>query len=323
MHSVKVILTEVCGIIRAMTYTELIQEIGRGARGAKPLSREQAETLFGDMLDGTVPPLELGAIVLSMRIKGESLDELIGFKHAMDARTAQLRVPAGRRCVILPTYNGARRQPNLMPLVALLLAREGVPVLIQGRHDFDTRVDPFALLAALDVTPHADVDAASAALAAGRPACLALATLLPGLDTLLALRPRLGVRNSGHTMAKLLDPAKGASVRVVTVTHPEYLIRMDEFLRADAGTALLMRGTEGECYANPRRRPAMQLYVDGALHETIEAAGGGAPPNEHVPDHPEVAENAALVRAMIEGRTPVPEPILAQVSALAGLSRAP
>ncbi len=306
-----------------MTYPILIKEIGRGARGAKPLTLEQAETLFGDMLDGAVPPLELGAIVLSMRIKGESLEELIGFKHAMDARTAQVKVPAGRRCVILPTYNGARRQPNLMPLVALLLAREGVPVLIQGRHDFDTRVSPFELLAALDITPQTDVDAASAALATGKPACLALGSLLPGLDALLALRPRLGVRNSGHTMAKLLDPAKGASVRVVTVTHPEYLVRMDEFLRADGGTAMLLRGTEGESYANPRRRPAMQIYVDGALHETIEAASGGAPPNENVPDHPAVADNAALVRAMLEGRAPVPEPILAQVGALAELSRAP
>ena len=306
-----------------MTYPILIKEIGRGARGAKPLTRDQAETLFADMLDGAVPPLELGAIVLSMRIKGESLEELIGFKHAMDARTAQVKVPAGRRCVILPTYNGARRQPNLMPLVALLLAREGVPVLIQGRHDFDTRVSPFELLAALDITPQTDVDAASAALATGKPACLALGSLLPGLDALLALRPRLGVRNSGHTMAKLLDPARGASVRVVTVTHPEYLIRMDEFLRADGGAALLMRGTEGESYANPRRRPAMQLYVDGALYHTIEPAGGGAPPNENVPDHPEVADNAALVRAMLEGRTPVPEPILAQVDALASLSHTP
>ena len=306
-----------------MTYPILIKEIGRGARGAKPLTRDQAETLFADMLDGAVPPLELGAIVLSMRIKGESLEELIGFKHAMDARTAQVKVPAGRRCVILPTYNGARRQPNLMPLVALLLAREGVPVLIQGRHDFDTRVSPFELLAALDITPQADVDAAGVALAAGRPACLALDSLLPGLDALLALRPRLGVRNSGHTMAKLLDPAKGASVRVVTVTHPEYLVRMDEFLRADGGTAMLLRGTEGESYANPRRRPAMQIYVDGALHETIEAASGGAPPTENVPDHPAVADNAALVRAMLEGRAPVPEPILAQVGALAELSRAP
>ncbi|MBT0960885.1 DNA-binding protein YbiB [Denitromonas iodatirespirans] len=304
-----------------MTYAPLIKEIGRGAKGAKPLTIDQSETLFGDMLDGRVPELELGAIVLSLRIKGESLDELLGFKRAMDARTAQVAVPDGPRCVVLPSYNGARRQPNLMPLLALLLAREGVPVLIQGRHDFDTRVSPFDLLAALDLPLSPDAAAAGAALTETRIAAIALDTLLPGLDRLLALRPRLGVRNSGHTLAKLLDPARGRSVRVVAVTHPEYLVRMDEFLRADGGHAMLMRGTEGEAYANPRRRPPLALYRDGAL-ETLEGEGGGAPPKAEVPDVPEVAGNAALIRAMLAGTTPVPEPIRIQVDALKRLAGA-
>ena len=48
------------------------------------------------------------------------------------------------------------------------------------------------------------------------------------LDALMALRPRLGVRNSAHIMAKLLDPAPGRSLRVVAVTHPEYLDSMSD-----------------------------------------------------------------------------------------------
>lgn len=140
-----------------MSYAPFIKEIGRGPKGSKPLTAEQAESLFGDMMDGRVPDLELGAIILSMRIKAESTDELLGFQRALDARCARLAVPAGPRLVVLPTYNGARRQPNLMPLVAQLLARQGVPVLIQGRHDFDTRVSPFELLAALDITPAASL----------------------------------------------------------------------------------------------------------------------------------------------------------------------
>jgi anthranilate phosphoribosyltransferase len=54
-----------------MDYTKLIKEIGRGAKGARSLTREDAQALFGDMLDQRVPPLQLGAIVLAMRIKGE------------------------------------------------------------------------------------------------------------------------------------------------------------------------------------------------------------------------------------------------------------
>ena len=113
----------------------------------------------------------------------------------------------------------------------------------------------------------------------------------------------------------------GASVRVVAVTHPEYIARMDEFLCADGACAMLMRGTEGEAYANPRRRPAMKFYADGALAFTVEAQGGGAPPNADVPDQPGVDDNAALIRAMLDGSVPVPPPIRDQVDALARHAR--
>ncbi|NMF88773.1 DNA-binding protein YbiB [Aromatoleum petrolei] len=303
-----------------MTYAPIIKEIGRGAKGARDLDAAQAEALFGDMLDGKVPDLELGAVIVSLRIKSESRDELLGFKRAMDARCAQVAVPPGPRCVILPTYNGARRQANLMPLVALLLAREGVPVLIQGRHDFESRVSPFELLAALGIHPALGVGEAHRELAEKRIACLRLDELVPGLDALLSLRLRLGVRGSGHTMAKLVDPCIGRSVRVVAVTHPEYLERMHEFLVADGGRAMLMRGTEGEAYANPRRRPAMQAFRDGAAELAWTAEEGGAPPLEGLPDAPGVEENAALIRAMLAGKVPVPQPVLDQAALLVRLA---
>lgn len=304
-----------------MNYAPIIKEIGRGAKGARPLDVDQAQAVFGDMLDGKVPELELGAIVMALRIKSESADELLGFKRAIDARTPQVEVPPGARCVVLPTYNGARRQANLMPLLALLLAREGIPVLIHGRHDFDNRSSPFALLAALGVHPAADTAAAAAALARGAIACMKLDTLLPGLDRLLALRLRMGVRGSAHTMAKLIDPCRGRSARVVAVTHPEYLQRMHHFLCADGGHAMLLRGTEGEAYANPRRRPEMKVFEDGMARIAWNAEEGGAPPLADLPDCPEVADNAALIEAILDGRRALPAPLAAQVETLRALAR--
>ena len=304
-----------------MNCAPMIKEIGRGAKGARSLERDAAATLFGGMLDGSVADLELGAILIALRIKSESLDELLGFKQAMDAQGAQVAVPDGPRCVVLPSYNGARRQPNLMPLVALLLARDGIPVLIQGRHDFESRVSPFELLAELGITPAADVVEAGAQLASRHLACVQVSTLLPGLDRLLSLRLRMGVRSSAHTMAKLLDPCSGRSVRVVAVTHPEYLERMDEFLRADGGHAMLLRGTEGEIYANPRRCPEMKTYADGTSRIGVAAEDGGAPPLAGLHDSPSVADNAATIRAMLASEQPVPAPILAQVRALKALAQ--
>ncbi|MDB5799275.1 MAG: DNA-binding protein YbiB [Rhodocyclales bacterium] len=301
-----------------MKYAQIIKEIGRGTKGARPIPKALAETLFAAILDGIVPDMELGAILLSLRVKGEDLEELQGFKAALDSRCRQILVPAGPRCVVLPTYNGARKQANLMPVVAHLLARQGIPVLMQGRHDFDARVSPFELLAALDVPLCATLSEAAQRLQTNRLASLPLEALCPGLDRLLALRPRLGVRNSGHTVAKLLDPAPGRSVRVVAVTHPEYLVLMEQFLVQENATALLMRGTEGEAYASPRRRPRLLGFQRGVAVEmfdqvSLEAEAVGS-------EECSVENNAEIVRAMLSGHMPIPQPILDQVAALATLA---
>ncbi len=78
------------------------------------MSRREAQDLYTAMLDGTVPDLELGAIVIALRVKTETVDEMVGFLAAANERLPVLRRPAGRiRPVVIPTYNGARRAANL------------------------------------------------------------------------------------------------------------------------------------------------------------------------------------------------------------------
>ena len=299
-----------------MNYAAIIKEVGRGVKGARDLTEEQAEALFGAILDGQVPDMELGAILLSMRVKGEAEGELRGFKRALDARTLQLVLLVGaHRAVVIPTYNGARRQPNLAPLLTMLLQRQGLPVLLHGRHDFDSRVSPFELLEALGIRRAGSLAETQDRLDRNEIACVGLEVLCPGLDRLLALRPRLGVRNSGHSIAKLLDPLRGHSARLVAVTHPEYVERMRLFLQEDGGAALLMRGTEGEAYANPRRRPQMEGFLNGRSEVLFPVEEGGAPPLDGLPDSPELEANAACIRAMLDGRQAIPRPILDQAAA--------
>ncbi|MFT7723828.1 MAG: DNA-binding protein YbiB [Roseateles sp.] len=307
-----------------MDYAPLIKELGRGARGARDLTPAQAQTLFGAMLDGAVPDLELGALLIALRVKGESPGEVAGFLAAMQARTAGLRAPDGPRTVLLPSFNGARKQANLMPLVARLLAREGVPVLVFGRHDFDSRVSPFALLDALGLPASPTLGEAERRLRDERLAVLPLHRLNPGLDALMALRPRLGLRNSAHSLAKLLDPfPPGRGVRVVAVTHPEYLASMATVLpalTAHGGRALLMRASEGEAYAHLRRKAHLIGFADGAatpLHPADSTDLDWPLPPQCAP-----AENAALVRAMLDGTEPVPTRIAEQVAALRRLAGA-
>ena len=69
-----------------MAISQYIKEIGRGKEGARPLSREQAADLMGQVLDGTVTDLEIGAFCLAMRIKGETPEEISGYCQKTNQR---------------------------------------------------------------------------------------------------------------------------------------------------------------------------------------------------------------------------------------------
>src|SRR4051812_13795869 len=99
-----------------------IKNIGRGKKGARDMPREDARLLYGHMLDGSVADLELGAILMAMRIKGESVEEIAGFMEAAEASFAPIAGIAGPFApVLVPSYNGSRKMANLTPLLALLL----------------------------------------------------------------------------------------------------------------------------------------------------------------------------------------------------------
>lgn len=303
----------------SLSLPSLIKEIGRGAKGARDLSLSDAEALFRAMLQGEVPDLELGAILLSLRIKGESDDELLGFCKAMQDTTRCINPPR-LPVVILPTYNGTRRQPNLLPLLAFMLRDAGLPVLVHGRHDFANRENPFPLFHACGIDSAQTLDGVNQQLSDQGIALTGLDVLNPELDRLLALRGRLGLRNPAHTLCKLLDACPGQSIRVVNVTHPEYLIRMASLLRAQNTTALLMRGTEGEPFANPKRRPELSGFHGGETVPLYPAEDGGTAPIPGWPETNELEENVALIRALREAPEQIPQPLVDQVDALKSLA---
>ncbi|MEN9901763.1 MAG: DNA-binding protein YbiB [Pseudomonadota bacterium] len=302
-----------------MNLPNLIKEIGRGAKGARSLSADEAEMLFTAMLQGAVPDLELGAILIALRVKGESDEELIGFCRAMQSTTHTIQATDNTPIVVLPTYNGVRRQPNLLPLLAILLRDAGLKVLIHGRHDFDHRENPFPLFKALGVHVSASIAQAQTQLDETGIALLDIEQLNPGLNALLNLRSRLGVRNTAHTLCKLLDPCPGQSIRVVNVTHPEYLIRMTSLLTTQRAHAMLLRGTEGEAFANPRRRPELMGFKTGRGEVLFAAEEGGTPPIAGWPENADFDENQKLIHHLLAEPERLPQPILDQVLALKAL----
>ena len=99
-----------------MSIAPYIKEIGRGKEGARSLTAEQAHELMSQVLDGQASDLEIGAFAIAMRIKGESIEELAGFLRSAHERCIPLHPT--QPSLVLPSYNGARKLPNLTALLA-------------------------------------------------------------------------------------------------------------------------------------------------------------------------------------------------------------
>ncbi len=299
-----------------MGISHYIKEIGRGARGAKPLDRAQAHDLFGQVLDGTVTDLEIGAFCLAMRIKGETPDEMAGFLDATHERLA--RFPAGgRTTVVLPSYNGARKLPVLTPLLGLLLAREGHTVLLHGTQTEARRVTSSSVLAAMGIEPLSEVRA----LHAGELVHIDTGVLSPGLKRLLAVRQVVGLRNPGHSVVKLMQPALGDNLVLSSYTHPAYLESMDQTFSLLGMHALLSRGLEGESAADPRRTAQVDGYVRGRRIELQAQAAGTLDAVPGLPEAIDAATTARYTQDVLDGRLPVPEAIARQVQQVTHLCR--
>lgn len=299
-----------------MGISQYIKEIGRGKDGARPLTREQSADLFGQVLDGTVTDLEIGGFCLAMRIKGETPQEMAGF---LDATRQRLNLfPAGSKpLIVLPSYNGARKLPVLTPLLALLLAREGLPVLVHGTATETKRVFASEVLDQLGIPALTRVVAVPNGQAAFAPTEL----LCPGLKRLLDVRRVVGLRNPAHSLVKLMNPGAGDSVIVSSYTHPEYAVSMAAVFELTGATALLLRGTEGEVVADPRRTPEMRGFIHGKPILLQEGVKGTLPSVPHLPQEIDATNTAAYIRAVMSGSIEIPSSIAQQVELILHLSR--
>jgi anthranilate phosphoribosyltransferase len=294
-----------------------IKEIGRGKDGARPLTRAQAEDLFGLVLDGAVSDTEIGAFCIAMRVKGETTDELLGFIDAVHNRIvlpASLLTPAH---VVIPSYNGARKLPLLTPLLAMLLAREGLSVVVHGMDEGLKTITGNLRVTFIEVIHQLRQLADPSVLELGKKVhYFSIDQICPAVKQLLDVRKIIGLRNSAHSVVKLINPMRRSApnaVLVTSFTHPEYEASMLATLSKLKMSALLLRGTEGEAVADPRRIPLMQGLKLGAPFILQATQHGSVPSVMELPGSPDAVETAAYIHAVLTDRLPIPQPIALQV----------
>ena len=169
----------------------------------------------------------------------------------------------------------------------------------------------FSLGSLLPCTSHAQ---AQQAMDEHGLAYVPLSVLSPGLNDQLALRARLGLRNSAHSLVKMLDPFKGEGLMLAAATHPDYIDTMRDVLCAVGTRALLLRGTEGEPFANPKRRPRIEHLHDGVADVLFEAEHDSLKTLPHLPETCDAKVTVDWMRRVLAGEYPLPQPLANQLA---------
>ena len=159
------------------------------------------------------------------------------------------------------------------------------------------------------------------ALQAGEVAYVSTQHLHAGLHRLLEVRRVVGLRNSGHSLVKLMNPLAGPALIVGCYTHPEYAHSMGATFALRGSLAVLLRGTEGEPVADPRRCPLIEGLHDGQREVLQPAQEGSLATLPDLPSGQDIDATVRYTRAVLSGEQSVPEPIRVQVQGIAAFAR--
>ena len=185
-------------------------------------------------------------------------------------------------------------------------------MLVHGAASESSRVFTSEVLAALGIHPQTS----ASPLAGGRVSFLPTDLLCPGLQRLLDVRRVLGLRNPAHSLVKMLNPVRGPSLVVASYTHPQYARLMADTFTLTTANAMLLRATEGEPVADPRRMPQMDGFLAGRQLALQPAQSGPVEALGELPMGCETPATARYIRAVMAAELPVPAPIAQQVAHL-------
>ena len=118
----------------------------------------------------------------------------------------------------------------------------------------------------------------------------------------------------------MINPLSTPALRIVSVTHPDYVERMRACFASDPVGVMLLRGAEGEAVAHPRR--ALRMEWIGAGPDAAGVSTNEALDAVELPDAVSAAATADWIARALAGRVPIPPAIVAQVDGcLAAIAR--
>src|SRR4051794_15856944 len=193
------------------------------------LTLEEAHGAMGAVMDGEATPAQLAAMLMGLRMRGETADELAGFATAMRERVVRVEAPDGAIDVVGTGGDGSGTF-NISTTAALVVAAAGVPVAKHGNRAMTSRSGSADVLDALGVRIDHGAASAGAALREIGFAFLFAPEFHPAMRHAGPTRREIGVRTAFNLLGPLTNPA-GAKRAVVGVGDSRAAERIAEVAR--------------------------------------------------------------------------------------------
>jgi anthranilate phosphoribosyltransferase len=225
---------------KTLTLKPLLAALADGAT----LTQAQAEEAFEIIMSGGATPSQMGAFLMALRVRGETVDEIAGAARVMRAKVLPVKAPAGA-IDTCGTGGDAQGTYNISTAAALVVAGGGVPVAKHGNRALSSKSGSADVLAALGVNLDCDMALVERSLNENNIGFLMAPRHHAAMKHVGPTRVELGTRTIFNLLGPLSNPANAAR-QLIGVYHRQWVRPVAEVL-AQLGSerAWVVHGSDG------------------------------------------------------------------------------
>ena len=286
----------------SQSLTDMKALLGKVAGGAE-LDENEAAAAFDMIMSGDATPAQIGAFLMALRVRGETVQEITGAVRVMRAKALAIEAPAGAMDIV-GTGGDAAGTFNISTGAALVVAACGVPVAKHGNRALSSRSGSADVLKALGVNLDAPMELVRKAIWVAGIGFMMAPRHHSAMRHVAGPRVELGTRTIFNLLGPLSNPA-GVKRQFTGVFARQWIEPMAEVLgNLGSECAWVVHGSDGLDELTTTGPSHVAELMDGqvACFEVSPADAGlaTADPADLKGGTPE--DNAAAMRAMLEGR---------------------
>jgi anthranilate phosphoribosyltransferase len=292
--------------------------IGKAATGAA-LTREEAAHAFDKMMSGEATPAQMGGLLMALRVRGETVDEIVGAVATMRAKMLPVEAPAGAIDVVGTGGDGAGTY-NISTCAAFIVAGAGVPVAKHGNRALSSKSGAADALMGLGVKIDLEPAVISRCIKEAGVGFMFAPVHHPAMKHVGPTRVELGTRTIFNLLGPLSNPAS-VKRQMLGVFSKHWIEPVAEVLKTLGSERVwVVHGSDGLDEITTTG-PTFVAELNGGKIKTFEVKPEDAGLSRSKPEDlkgADGAHNAAALRAVLEGK-PGPYRDIAVINAAASL----